>query len=758
MRRRTRVIFAPLSEEKEARPARDGDLVHRRFALGGQPRRGFAFGLPIEVGLSRAEHISAVLFAISVHDHPFRPCEVPLRPHWAVAIDKQLSFHELAGARGQTFVGRSVDTEAEPPLPCRMLINFRSVQVAKFKLWAKQLEPQRVALLRTLHPDVRRVLHKVHVPLFGKLLEESAFPNQNLIRDLCQGRPLVGTPEAGGALLPRVRPAEFSREELKVADFSSLNARAIRAVQRGSGDSELDTLSYEKTKKDLARGALAGPFKSIAALLDALAATGDSDVTFAQILISPQHPVWEKEGKVRNITNAKGTCNRFAGLSESYIPDGIEGLATICQAFARAAEQFPVLKEEFRGFPSDYEGAYRQCPVDPQHFRYACTAFFNPATSQVEFGFFRANPFGSNLAPNNWSEICFAMSWIGAYLLALAIPTTVDDTSQAEVHFTIQSAFDSWRELNQLTGWRIDPDKTPPPSREFRSVGVWVSLPFVRMGHGFTVSLAEDRALKLASGLQEIQRANSLSPAQAAKWRGRLYFATSVGWFGAARAALNAFKERQYEVELLYRGHSLTPQLSVAISFLLKLLQSKSFAEPRGFPSVHAPIYISYSDGEGAGGIGGILLPKLWRSWDGTLHFERDTPPLYFSGFLPRVVPGEFGSEFVSLEHITAIEAAAVIVLLETFPELSNCLWLHFVDNDAAMYSFVKGSSSSNAMNELSALLHKCCSERKIYFYVQRVESAANPADPPSRGEELPRDPLGRGWLRREMQFPAGWL
>ena len=118
---------------------------------------------------------------------------------------------------------------------------------------------------------------------------------------------------------------------------------------------------------------------------------------------------------------------------------------------------------------------------------------------------------------------------------------------------------------------------------------------------------------------------------------------------------------------------------------------------------------------------------------------------------------GHFGSEKVSLEHITAIESAAVLVLLETFPELENCLWLHFIDNDSALYSFVKGSSSSSALNELSALLHKRCAERRIYLYVQRVESAANPADPPSRGEELPRDPLGRGWFRRDMRIPSEW-
>ncbi len=417
--------------------------------------------------------MSAVLASLAINDHPFRPVDIPLRPHWAVAIEKQLAFHKQCGIKGQTF---SQHSSSEPPLPCRMLIQWRKLQVQRIRLWARELESERQEVISKLHPEVRIVLGKVHIPLFEKLLLESGFPNPGLIQDLCNGRPLVGTPDAGGALLPRVKPAEFSPSQLLLADFSMLNSRALRAVAKGSGDAELDTQGYAKTLKDLASGALAGPFLDIADLLSALEASGDAGVTFSNILISPQHPVWESHGggarKVRNITNAKNSCNRFAGLSESYIPDGVEGLAVICQSFCRAAEEFPLLKEEFRGFPSDYEGAYRQCPVSPRHYRYACTVFFNPESCRVEFAYFRANPFGSNLAPNNWSEICFAQSWIGASFLALATPTSVDDTSTAEVFWTCQSAYEAWRELNQLTGWRIDLSKTPPPARSFRTLGV----------------------------------------------------------------------------------------------------------------------------------------------------------------------------------------------------------------------------------------------------------------------------------------------
>ena len=117
------------------------------------------------------------------------------------------------------------------------------------------------------------------------------------------------------------------------------------------------------------------------------------------------------------------------------------------------------------------------------------------------------------------------------------------------------------------------------------------------------------------------------------------------------------------------------------------------------------------------------------------------------------------GWEFVnlSLAHITAIESAAVVVLLESFPELTHGLWLHFIDNDASLGSFVKGSSSSIVLNSLAAKVHSICTARRLYLYMQRVETGANPADPPSRGAQPPADPLRRGWDMCAAKYPYEW-
>ena len=244
----------------------------------------------------------------------------------------------------------------------------------------------------------------------------------------------------------------------------------------------------------------------------------------------------------------KPSANLYAGLAESYIPDGIEGLASICQSWASAAEVFPLFREQMAGFPADFEAAYKQGPSKPEHMIYTCTALFSPHSSSVELGFFRATPFGGSLAPNNWSEICFAMAWVAGFLLAIPMPTCVDDTSTAELSFTAQSAHAAWLELNQLVGWRVDLKKSPPPSKEIRSIRVWVSLPCLKQKRGFTVAVLEDRAARLVSGLSEVSREGKLSAAQAAKWRGRLYFASSVGWYGAARAALGQYHIDRCEV------------------------------------------------------------------------------------------------------------------------------------------------------------------------------------------------------------------
>ena len=82
------------------------------------------------------------------------------------------------------------------------------------------------------------------------------------------------------------------------------------------------------------------------------------------------------------------------------------------------------------------------------------------------------------------------------------------------------------------------------------------------------------------------------------------------------------------------------------------------------------------------------------------------------------------------------IEAVGPLVLLHTFPRhFRNVVWLHFIDNTAARYSLVRGSSSVMAGDHIVGMTWKKCAVLWAYPYFDRVASKSNPIDGVSRGD-----------------------
>ena len=71
--------------------------------------------------------------------------------------------------------------------------------------------------------------------------------------------------------------------------------------------------------------------------------------------------------------------------------------------------------------------------------------------------------------------------------------------------------------------------------------------------------------------------------------------------------------------------------------------------------------------------------------------------------------------------------------LLEDSMRDRRCVF--FVDNEAARLAAIKGSSESASMKSLvrAFLAHELT--HPIFAWIERVASASNPADPPSRGK-----------------------
>ena len=84
---------------------------------------------------------------------------------------------------------------------------------------------------------------------------------------------------------------------------------------------------------------------------------------------------------------------------------------------------------------------------------------------------------------------------------------------------------------------------------------------------------------------------------------------------------------------------------------------------------------------------------------------------------------------------IFQIEAIGPLALLCTFPNLlKNSVWVHFIDNVAAEYALVKGSSSIKSGDVVIGETWRRIQKLNVAPYFDRVASSSNPVDGLSRG------------------------
>ena len=62
-----------------------------------------------------------------------------------------------------------------------------------------------------------------------------------------------------------------------------------------------------------------------------------------------------------------------------------------------------------------------------------------------------------------------------------------------------------------------------------------------------------------------------------------------------------------------------------------------------------------------------------------------------------------------------------------------NDLWIHFIDNEGALASLAKGSSSVVSGDVIVGFTHQLAAQLGILGWYDRVDSASNPVDKLSR-------------------------
>ena len=103
---------------------------------------------------------------------------------------------------------------------------------------------------------------------------------------------------------------------------------------------------------------------------------------------------------------------------------------------------------------------------------------------------------------------------------------------------------------------------------------------------------------------------------------------------------------------------------------------------------------------------------------------------------------------------IFEIEAIGPALILHNFgwKFVDDCMWIHYIDNDAALATLVNGSSSVLSGEVITSYTHSMASQKGLWTWFDRVSSSDNPVDKLSRGE------MEGPWKLVPIAFPPALL
>ena len=109
-------------------------------------------------------------------------------------------------------------------------------------------------------------------------------------------------------------------------------------------------------------------------------------------------------------------------------------------------------------------------------------------------------------------------------------------------------------------------------------------------------------------------------------------------------------------------------------------------------------------------------------------------------------------------EDIFEVEAIGPCLVLQAWGHLlAGCLWIHFIDNAAALACMIRGSSTVSSGDLIVGTTWHQIHRHRVLAWFDRVESASNPVDGLSRGRaEGPWEAIEELHLPHQLQSLQG--
>ncbi|CAE7434029.1 SLC24A2 [Symbiodinium sp. CCMP2592] len=628
----------------------------------------------------------------------------------------------------------------------------RVATLNKWLEWAKELEEPESRLKEGLEPGVRSVLGSKRLLLLKRIADDLKWPDDGWFEDTCKGFGLVGWQKPTGVFRKEPRPQERTADEFTKA------CKYIRPALLGKvlseGLSEHSSELWDKTLTEVAEGFLEGPLTEE----ELTRRYGDAWAPVRRFAVI------QSSGGKRKLRPIDDYSENLVNGSFSYGDKldlrALDEIIAICRFWIRAhttEHQFfldmasgpPLVGRVHPAWAGsswcpelctfDLKNAYRQFALNPSHRAFSVVALLNPDNGDLGLFEGKALPFGSTSSVLHFNRLSRLLWRIGLEVF-LFWANFVDDYPVMSPCCLSGSTMDTLLVLSSVLGFSASLDKLSPFADVASMLGVEIDLKGAREGV-IRIRNKEGRSSEVCDAIRECISEGCIKMRTFARVAGRVQFSDAqvMGRTGKlALAELRAASTRHASRFVL------GPREIEAFEFLIDRL---SFGSPRVVPCVVAPkpvlIFTDGASEQSGNTVGGIL------------YSPSDARPRFFSCEVPCALADRWRQH---LKHIIGpVEAYAVALARKAFHQyMSGQYCLFFVDNDAVLLSFVRGTSNSDHFREL-LLTWECCEKHgPSWTYWTRVPSASNPSDDPSRGEF--RALVDSGALRVKCSCPISGI
>ena len=524
------------------------------------------------------------------------------------------------------------------------------------------------------------------------------YEDKNLVKDIAMGMDIHGDIPETGALRCKATTPKIGVDQLK-KDVVNINNKILKDLIN-TKTNETSLMGWQLTCEEADKGWLE-PLGVI------------SDEIIKETPITPRFCIKEQHGNqpaaFRVIDDLKKSkVNATLAQKDTYCPEAID------KFFALVREVRKTYQGEILAWTGDFHKAYKNVALSKESCKFSIIGVFNPKDGKVYAFRMKVLPFGSARSPANWGRVVRFIQAVLCKVLRIPTGCFVDDLYTCENYMSIESSFRTARKVIALMGLCLAPKKDQGPAGGILLLGAELQIKYDTV----IVAISKIRATNIINLLQSILNKNRLTPGLAAKIRGKLSFATSLGFGRIGRGMLRPFAQRQYSSGCVKLDTELRLCIQWWTGFLVDI--------PPRIASLNESVVVPmHTDAMGFGHIG-IKYRIKGRDYISHCHIPEWvllTKYKNSKGELTYIGIAEF-------EIIATILGATVVASLPRSERM--CVNL-CIDNNIALHAIISGNARTGFRAKLAQIFWRINLCSNAIFWIEFVPSAANGGDAPSR-------------------------